>query len=212
MSAIQIQRSRLDATIIGKAMVTMPSPGSSPTSVLMAEKLKNLKEPTPTFSGARPDAPRSLEEQLYDALAAFKIQTAQVAMHLDREWRTSLRQLDSLLAPEDWEADDPPPTLGSYSTFLRMLTMLRPKRRPGLGATDDGHLIATWTTGDDRLTLECLPKDIVRWHLSVTINGERERAAAETPLYRLTEVLRAYDPSRWFNNADNLSSASASYR
>ena len=88
-----------------------------------------------------------------------------------------------------------------------MLTLLRPQKRPGLGATDDGHLIAAWTTGEDRLTIECLPNDFVRWHLSVTIEGERERAAVQTPLLRLRQVLSPFDPERWFNDGHNLSAA-----
>jgi hypothetical protein len=126
-------------------------------------------------------------------------------MHLDRDWRAKLfGQLDSLLALSDWQVEDAAPTIESYSTFLRMLTLLRPQRRPGLGATFDGRLIATWTVGDDRLTIECLPKDVVRWQLSATIDGERERAAGETPLPRLAAVLRPYDPGRWFQNANHL--------
>ena len=208
MTEIQIERSRPDPAIIGKTTISMPSPGSSQTSVEIAERLKRFTMPTPTFSGTRPGAPKSLDEELYDALAAFKMQAALVAMHLDRDWRSRLfGQLDSLLAAEDWEPSDPPPSPESYSTFLRMLTLLRPQRRPGLGATTDGHIIATWTVGDARLTIECLPKDFVRWHLAVTIDGERERAAAETPLPRLVEVLHPYDQGRWFRHADNLPAA-----
>lgn len=207
MDAIQIQKLRPDASAIGRTSVSFPSTGTSATSQFIKQKLADLAAPTPSFSGIR-IAAQGLDEQLYDALAAFKIRTAAVAMHLDRDWRAKLfGQLDSLLALADWEVDDAPPTIDSYSTFLRMLTMLRPQRRPGLGATADGRLIAAWTIGDDRLTIECLPKDVVRWHLSVTIDGERERASAETPLPRLAAVLRPYDPGRWFQNANHLPAA-----
>ena len=204
MDAIQIRKFRPDAGAIGMSLLSIPSTGTSATSQIIKQKLDDLAAPTPSFSGKRVAA-RGLEEELYDALAAFKIRTASVAMHLDRDWRTKLfAQLDSLLALSDWDAEDAPPLLDSYSTFLRMLTLLQPQRRPGLGATFDGRLIATWTVGDDRLTIECLPKDVARWHLSVMIDGERERAAAETPLLRLTAVLRPYDPGRWFQNANHL--------
>jgi hypothetical protein len=207
MDAIQIQKLRPDAGAIGRTSVSFPSTGTSTISQFIKQKLDDLAAPTPSFSGVR-IAAQGLDEQLYDALAAFKIRTAAVAMHLDRDWRAKLfGQLDSLLALADWEVDDAPPTIDSYSTFLRMLTMLRPQRRPGLGATADGRLIATWTIGDDRLTIECLPKDVVRWHLSVTIDGERERASAETPLPRLAAVLRPYDPGRWFQYANHLPAA-----
>jgi hypothetical protein len=208
MSAVQVQRFRPDPSLIGKALISIPSSGFSQMSKDIDERLEGIRAPTPTFSGHRPAAPQSLEEELYDALASFKVRTALVAMHLDREWRARLfRQFDSLLAIEDWEQSDLPPSLDSYSTLLRMLTLFRPWRRPGLGATHDGHLIATWTVGEDRLTIECLPKDIVRWHLSVLIDGERERAAADTPLQRLSQVLQPYDPNRWFRHANNIPAA-----
>jgi hypothetical protein len=208
MTALQVYRTRPDPSKIGAPVIALPSYGSSPISNDIVRSLEGLVAPTPTFSGRRPAPAKGLDEQLYDALADFKMRTAFVAMHIGREWRSLLfKQLDSLLAVEDWDTDDPAPSLDTFSTFLRMLTLLRPERRPGLGATVDGHLIAAWTSGDDRLTIECLPKDIVRWRLSATIEGEREHAAAETPLQRLRKVLEPYDPARWFDNADNVPAA-----
>jgi hypothetical protein len=205
MSALQIVRSRPDPVSIGVPSFITASRGVDKTSQIIESRLEGIVLPSPTFLGDRPTA-KNLEEQLYDSLANFKIKTATVAMHLDRAWRSRLfRQLDSLLAIQDWEADDPPPSVGSFATFLRMLMLLRPTRPPGLGASGDGNLIAAWTVGDDRLTIECKPSDIVRWHLSVTIDGERERSAAITPLRRLADVLRPYGPGRWFEDANNVS-------
>src|ERR1700735_1244401 len=49
---------------------------------------------------------KSAGEPLFDALAAAKILTSQVAMHLDEGWRDKLfRQLDSLHDPAEWEQD-----------------------------------------------------------------------------------------------------------
>jgi hypothetical protein len=204
MSAIQVVRGRPEYDHIGRALISTPSAGVGGISKLIAEKLKDFTKPTPTFAGTRPQ-PNSTESQLYDALAAFKVRTATVAMHLDLDWRCRLfQQLDSLLTVADWEADDRPPSLSSFSTFLRMLILLRPDRRPGLGATSDGILIATWTSDHDRLTIECLSDDITRWQLAVTIDGERERAAAITPLTRLKEVLTPYGPQRWFGYANHV--------
>jgi hypothetical protein len=206
MSNVQISRTRPDAAAIGSAMISAPSLGTSAVSKFIEQRLQEITRPTPTFSGLRPVPAKSLEERLYDSLAEFKVRTALVAMHLDHNWRSRLfRQLDSLLASADWEVEDQPPTLASYSTFLRMLTLLQPDRRPGLGATSDGDLIAAWTSGDDRLTIECLAHDIARWHLSVTIAGERERAAGITPLPRLRDVLNPYSPQRWFEHGDSVS-------
>jgi hypothetical protein len=207
MTALQLEKSRPDALSIGTKSVTMPSDSVHQTSRSIADRLAEIASPSPTFSGSR-EVGEGLDEALYDALANFKIRTANVAMHLDRDRRWRLfRQLDSLLAIEDWEADDAVPSIGSFSTFLRMLILLRPLRSPGLGATADGNLIATWTVENDRLTIECQPKDFVRWSLSATIDGERERSAAVTPLLRLQQVLRPYSPERWFGDGSAVPSA-----
>jgi hypothetical protein len=183
-----------------------PSQALGPVSKLISEQIKRVTQPSPTFSGpARPPQPTTPEAQLFDTLAKFKIKTSLVAMHLDRDWRSRLfGQLDSLLDIKDWEPLDRPPTMESFSTFLRMLIFLRPQRRPGLGATSKGELIATWTAGEDRLTIECLPFDLVRWTVSVSINEDRERAAGITPVARLRDVLMPYGPDRWFADANRL--------
>src|SRR5262245_45960609 len=205
MSAIQVLREHPEPDQIGRILISTPSAGVGKTSEIIKERLKSLVAPTPTFAGTRPTASKDLEDQLYDALATFKIRTATVAMHLDSDWRSHLfQQLDSLLAVEDWEAEDSPPSIGSFATFLRMLILIRTNRRPGLGATEDGNFIATWTIDDNRLTIECLAKDIVRWHLAVTIDGERERAAGIAPIQRLIDVLRPYSPQQWFVNAQHV--------
>lgn len=207
MSVLQIPRTKVNADRIGRSHLIEPSIGFSSTSQFISQRLEELRQPSPTCFQERsnPVAAKSVEEQLYDALASFKIRTATVAMHLDRDWRARLfRQLDSLMDGNSWEADDLPPKLASFSTFLRLLTLLRPTKRPGLGATHDGNLIATWSSGPDRLTIECLPNDSARWHLSVLIEDEVERAAAITPLPRLTEVLKPYRPARWFEDADHI--------
>jgi hypothetical protein len=194
---------------IGRRFVPIasaPSQALGPVSKIISEQIEKATKPSPTFSGpARPPEPTTLEEQLFNALAMFKIRTSLVAMHLDRDWRTKLfGQLDSLLDAQDWEPLDRPPSIDSFATFLRMLIFLRPERRPGLGATAKGELIATWTIGDDRLTIECMPHDLVRWTISVSINGDRERAAGITPVARLREVLSPYGPGRWFADANRL--------
>ncbi|MGY4332955.1 hypothetical protein ACVWWG_007372 [Bradyrhizobium sp. LB7.2] len=185
-------------------MCLRPQLGS--VSNVIKGQIENLRKPSPTYSGqTRTALTKTLDEQLFDVLAQFKIRTSQVAMHLDRDWRAKLfTQLDSLLSVEDWEPLDRPPTVESFATFLRLLIFLKPQRRPGLGATAKGELIATWTDGTDRLTIECLPQDLVRWSVSVTINDDRERAAGVTPVSRLPAVLAPYGPERWFLNADRI--------
>ncbi|QOZ45521.1 hypothetical protein XH89_20055 [Bradyrhizobium sp. CCBAU 53340] len=185
----------------------VPSLAVGAVSKVIEGQIENLQKPSPTFaSQGTATLPRtSLDERLFDVLAQFKIRTSQVAMHLNRDWRTRLfGQFDSLLNVEDWEPLDRPPTIESFATFLRLLVFLKPQRRPGLGATATGELIASWTNGNDRLTIECLPQDLVRWTVSVTINEERERAAGITPVSRLPAVLAPYGPDRWFADANHV--------
>lgn len=143
---------------------------------------------------------RPLEERLFDATASVKILTAQVAMHLEREWRDKLfRQLDSLHDPAEWEPEDEPIQQASFATFLKAIVQIKPQRRPGLGLSHGGHLIAAWTTGRDRLTIEFLPNDRVRWVLARYRDDESEHFAGQTAVSRLAEGLAPYDPGYWFS-------------
>jgi hypothetical protein len=141
-----------------------------------------------------------LAKRLLDTLAAFKLKTATLAAaHINRDDRARLfKQLDSLFDAESWDIGDMVTTEASFTTLLRMVLFLG-GRRPALGATGGGNFIATWTEGDDRLTIECKPDDLVRWVLVQNLDGQRESAAGETTARRLPEVLRPYDPpKRWF--------------
>ena len=143
---------------------------------------------------------KSLEEQLFDATANVKILTSQVAMHLDREWRDKLfRQLDSMHDPAEWELGDEPIQQASFVTFLKAIVRLKPQRRPGLGLSHGGNLIAAWTRDTDRLTIEFLPNDRVRWVLSRRHDDETDRFAGQTAVSRLYEGLAPYGPEYWFS-------------
>ncbi|TXK95389.1 hypothetical protein BMR02_12835 [Methylococcaceae bacterium HT1] len=143
----------------------------------------------------------SIEETLYDSRADCKIEISKVAMHLSDNWRNGLfKQLDSLMDIDNWEDDDAPVTHKSFSTLLRMLTLLRPDCRPGLGSTSSGNIIAAWTKESSRLTIECLPNDKVRWVLSHFIDNIRESAAGEAHLTRLNIVLAPYNQKQWFSD------------
>jgi hypothetical protein len=140
-----------------------------------------------------------LESELGSRLIDLKAHTASVAMHLTPEWRAGLfRQLDSLMAEENWEPADSLPNPASYATAMRLLIFLKRVERPGLGLTHDGDVILAWTAGCDRLTIECGADDAVRWVLSHTLaDGSRERAAGFSTSRRLPAVLAAYDPEKW---------------
>ena len=173
-------------------------------SLIEIQKRQTLDRPI--YKLAEVEAPgiadQSLPEKLYDALARVKLLTAQVSMHLDTEWRSRIfEQLDDLHDAEDWHEDDDPIKASSFETFLRMIIFHNPSRRPGFGVSNRGYLIAAWTSGSDRLTIEFLPNDKVKWVLSCEVDDETERAAGETPVRRLMEVLAPYSPPRWFADA-----------
>jgi hypothetical protein len=173
---------------------------ASPKTLQLEQQLNELKIP-PSPGALESTRRRSLEESLFDATAAVKTLTSQVAMHLDREWRAKLfRQLDSLHDPAEWEAGDSPVGKASFVTFLKAICDLKPERRPGLGLTSMGHLIAAWTTArNDKLTIEFLSNDQVRFVLSIVYVGETERIAGKTNVARLRERLSQFEPNRWFD-------------
>jgi hypothetical protein len=161
--------------------------------------VQNVRQPTSRTFSSNIAINKTLSEKLFDALASFKVKTSSVAMHLADSWRLGFfRQLDSLLEEESWDPADAPPTSDSFTTLLRMLLFLAPERRPGLGATSQGNFVAAWTVGNDRLTIEALPKDRVRWVVSCELNGAREAAAGSSTLSNLGGVLSPYNPDRWF--------------
>lgn len=142
--------------------------------------------------------PRTLEEELFDATAAAKILTSQVAMHLDTAWRQRLfDQLDSLHDANEWEKGDIPLQRESYSTFLKTIFILRPEMRPGLGLSVRGHLVAAWRSGESRLTIEFLPHEKVRWVATIASDGEMEYTASEMPLTKLRSRLETYAEQGW---------------
>lgn len=163
-------------------------------------RVDELRSPPSPASLTTVATPKLLEEQLFDATANVKILTSQVAMHLDREWRDKLfQQLDSMHDPAEWEAGDEPIQQASFATFLKAIVQLKPQRRPGLGLTYGGNLIAAWTKDSDRLTVEFLPKDRVKWVLSRHQEDEPERFAGQMAVSRLGEGLAPYDPQYWFS-------------
>jgi hypothetical protein len=159
------------------------------------------------LAGAHPV--KSIAERLFDATAELKILTSQVAMHMEDEWRERLfKQLDRLHAPDEWDEEDHPVERASFSTFLKAIFDIRPAVRPGLGLSNNGCLIAAWTAGDDRLTLQFLPNDRVKWVISRYVDGELDQVAGDTPVRRLGEALALHNAGKWFANAEVRPAAS----
>jgi len=146
---------------------------------------------------------RALEDQLFSALAEIKVYASQVAMKMGQDWRNSLfRQLDSLLDPEEWVEGDLPPTKASFATYLKAMFLIKPARRPGLGISHNGDLVGAWTTNDARLTMTFQAAGKVRVVLSRKLDDSTERAALETEVMRLKDVLSPYKTEEWFSNGN----------
>lgn len=145
------------------------------------------------------DPSATLQERLFNSRASCKIRMADVAMHIERDWRNGFfAQVDNLLDLENWDEEDEPISAASFETLIRMILFVKPKRRPGLGATGEGNVIAAWTVGNDRLTIECMPDDEIRWVLLHYIDGDREIASGQTALPRLADVIQPYDPKKYW--------------
>jgi hypothetical protein len=185
--------------------------GASLHSVLSAETNKiaewvdGLRRPSPasllpkTLAEGQP-----LELRMFDALSAAKILTSHVAMHLEQNFRDRLfQQLDSLHETDEWEDGDKPINQSSFQTFLKAILTIKPERRPGLGLSHSGNLIAAWTTGSDRLTIEFLPNDRVSWVLARYRDDTEEpaRFAGQTKVSELIEGLAPHRPEHWFSHA-----------
>jgi hypothetical protein len=172
---------------------------------IIAKWLDELRRPSPSIVGRREGRP-TLESRVFDALAGAKILTSQVAMHLEQEYRNRLfRQLDSLHETDQWEEDDEPLNQSSFQTFLKAILTIKPERRPGLGLSHTGNLIAAWTTVRDRLTIEFLPNDWVSWVLARYNDADEQpaRFAGQTSVSQLVEGLAPHRPEHWFSHAGN---------
>jgi hypothetical protein len=172
------------------------------SSVLGAEILREIGQLRSKSSTSEANIIRHhvVEERLFEALSRVKRLTAMVAMHLDAAWRKNLfSQLDGLHDPTEWELDDEPIREASFATFLKAIVEIKPERRPGLGLSKAGQLVAAWTTGRERLTIEFLPNDQVRWVLSRYYDDEEPvRIAGQMAVSRLVDQLAPYEPARWF--------------
>jgi hypothetical protein len=209
MSFLTLPRSRslLDVTPI----LAQPSVAGGADSRLINERIMSMRK---LLTGAVANLAHvkdidtnklDLREQVLAKRASFKRIAATVAMHLDRKWRESLfSTLDRLLDPNDWDADFRLPSEQSFSTFLRMIIYLHPTKRPSLGLSASGHFLAAWTRDKDRIVIECIGEDEVRWVLSRMISDERESGAGRLLIHRVPDVIAPYEPEHLFRNDDKI--------
>src|SRR5690242_3427646 len=154
------------ATSNWKMRTSLHSALSTETNIIV-KWLGELPRPSPASLALETEGEQALESRVFEALAGAKVLFSKVAMHLEREFRDRLfRQLDSLHETDQWEEGDEPLNQSSFQTFLKAILTIRPERRPGLGLSRTGNLIAAWTRARDRLTIEFLPNDRVSWVLA----------------------------------------------
>lgn len=128
-----------------------------------------------------------------------------VAMYFDAAWRAELlAKLEQFHDAEDWEHGRELPSERSFATFLRTIIYLHPTKRPGMGLSAQGHFLASWRRESDRIVIEFLPNDELKWVLSQTVDGERESVAGINQIHRLPDLIVGYEPDRFFNNGEKL--------
>lgn len=144
-------------------------------------------------------AKKQIEELLYDAKALAKKFTSEVSTRIKDDWRKQLyKQLDSVLDADEWMDGDIPLAQGSFRTFVRLMLIMRPHIKPGLGLTPDGQLMAVWQTGEARLTVYCFEDDDVRYVLSYALEQRRRTAAGDASIYDLSAMIAPFRPEQWF--------------
>ncbi len=174
-------------------------PALSEATLKIWKKIANLRIPTRPSMFEAVAQSKGIKEMLFDATAEVKVLTSRVAMYLEPTWRNKLfAQIDSLHDADEWEHGDKPLQRDSFVTFLKAICDIKPERRPGLGLTHNGRLIAAWTKGASRLTIEFHPGNRVRWVISRTVDNESEQFAGDTNVSRLRTSLQPYKPEEWF--------------
>ena len=175
------------------------SPGS--TASALNTGLMTTETLRPVVVPARKLTPKLIDEELFDARAMAKIAASRISMYLREGWRDRLfYQLDQLLAPEEWDPDDKPLQAQSFDTFLKAICDVNPTKRPGLGLSYAGNLIAAWRSNlkpDDRISLEFMPNGKVKLIGSRFVQEDTVTFSALTPVSALKQTLADLSCSDW---------------
>lgn len=125
-----------------------------------------------------------------------------VSMHLPKGFAPGLnRQFANMMDEDAWEDEDELVSPAALTAFIQTLIQTGTKRRPGIGTNGRGSVTASWSAGDNRLIMECLPTGKVSMVLSRRMDsGEIERASFNpTRPERVRDVLAPFDPEVWFD-------------
>ena len=127
---------------------------------------------------------------------------SKVSMHLPPGFAVGLnRQFANMMDDDAWEDADDLVSPDALTAFIQTVIHTRTKRRPGIGTNGRGSVTASWSVGDNRLIIECLPSGKVSMVMSRRLdNGEIERAAFDgTPPEQVRNRLTSYHPEVWFD-------------
>lgn len=136
-----------------------------------------------------------------ECLRLIQENISNISMHLPKGFVAGLnRQFANMMDDDAWESDDELIGRTAINSFLQTLLSTHTKRRPGIGTNGRGSITATWTEGDNRLTIECLASGKISVVLSrKQVTGEIERAAfGPTRPDRIRDLLAPFDPEIWF--------------
>lgn len=168
------------------------------------ERIRQLEKHVPTSSHDFIDGPSTVEEELFDARAEAKILYSEVSMHFGLELRERLfDQIDRLHDPDDWEDGDTPIQQKSLKTFLRWFYLNEPEKLPSFGLSDTGYFVASWLSNDnkDRLVLEFLSNDRIKWFVTKFFQNEADHSAGVTDLSRISSSLNPYEIQNWLSKS-----------
>ncbi|MBI3186344.1 MAG: hypothetical protein HYZ31_00580, partial [Gammaproteobacteria bacterium] len=191
----------------GCSSLMLSKPFTSENDGPIEEIMRNIRnlesEPSPSCAvvsrAISSQKERTIEETLFDARSNVKILISQISMHLKPEWREKLfRQIDILHEIDEWESGDKPINLLSFKLFIRWALQCKAERCPNFGLSNEGNLITSWQADKDRLIIEFLPNDRVKWIVSMRIQDETERSAGLADINRLITILGPYKPEHWF--------------
>lgn len=148
------------------------------------------------------DPEQSLAERVFQALIDAKIWTANVAMHFSVSDRNRyFRQLDLLHDCDEWLDGQSPVLLESYKGFIRFMLLVKGNSKPSLALTPKGHMLATWQSSRDRLSIIFLSGLTAEWVISQNYAGTVERGAGTGTLDRVIDHIAPFEPSKWLINA-----------
>ena len=129
--------------------------------------------------------------------AAAKQMIAAFSTHIPADQRISLlKQTGRLFSDDEHDPEDELPSLDSFRTLLRTLTVLKPKKRPFLGLSEDGAFLASWFADEIRVALKFHKGDAVRWIINTNDDGEVMKGTGTVPARNLGQILETFK-IRW---------------